>query len=89
MLSSGSHDHKYYKDPDMTEGPLPLTKWLDNTGCNIATGMTQQEFIAKLMPQIVGLDSEELADGPLDAAAAEVVIEEMYDDAQTFPLILN
>lgn len=86
LLEPGTHGHGYYRD--YTSGPLPFDKWPDSMGVTINVGMTDQEFRAKLAPHLIGLDSKELGDdGVLDDAAVDVLLEEMYDDAQTFPSI--
>lgn len=90
LLEPGTHDYGYYKTPEYTHGPLPLGKWSDSMGTTIAVGMTRDEFRDKMASHLLGLNSEELGeDGVLDEAAVDVLLEDMYDDAQTFPTIVG
>jgi len=90
LLEPGSHDHEYYNDADMIDGPLPLREWDDKKSCTIVTGMLREEFVSKLAGHLVGIDCDEMGDdGRIDEDGAEVILEEMYDQSQTFPCFVK
>lgn len=91
LCKPGSFEHGYYgKDwPEALDGKLPLEKWGNgNLGVSFETGMRAHEFNKKLMPHLIGVDSRELGEnGKLDEFGAEVILDEMYEDAQMKPAL--
>lgn len=84
----GTFWHGYYKDENHSNGPLPFEKWSESQGCMITTGMSVEQFQAALSSYLVGINSDELGeDGVLDETAVEIILDEMYDDAQTRPTV--
>lgn len=90
LITTGSFEHEFYQREHYTAGEFPMLPYGDNKGNEIGTGFRQHEFIEALKSHLIGLDSVEMGeDGVLDEAAAEVILEEMYDDAQYHPEIIT
>lgn len=71
-----------YKQGEFTQGQLPLQQWPDNLGVGIVVGMEKHEFVKAMMTHLVGVSSNELGEnGKIDEYGAEVIAEEMYEDA--------
>ncbi len=91
LIEPGSFEHGYYsKDyPEALDGELAFEKWGNgNLGVGFDTGMRKHEFIDKLMPHLIGVDSRELGEkGKIDKFGADAILEEMYDDAQVKPAL--
>lgn len=72
--------------PDFIDGELKFEDWRDSEGVAIVTGLLKHEFVEALLPQLVGTSASEMGDnGVIDEAGAEVMLEEMYADAQVKP----
>ncbi len=77
-----------YKRGDFLDGPLLFDQWPDNKGISITTGLLSSEFVKALSSHLIGVNSTELGEnGLIDAAGAEVILEEMYADAQVQPYL--
>lgn len=73
-----------WKRGEFSNGPLVLEK-----GAAIATGFRRHEFIAAVMKHLVGVSSEVMGEnGLIDEAGADVIAEEMYDDAKFRPSLV-
>ncbi len=85
--------YREYKRGDFGTRELQFGDWGDSEGVSVVCGFRKHEFIAALIPHLVGLNSRNFTDdgkdGPLDENAAEVIIDEMYDDAQLQPVLLG
>lgn len=82
--------YEEYKRGTFTRGKLKFEKWPDSKGVAIITGMCMHEFIAALRSHLIGVSSVELGEnGLIDDAGAEVILEEMYEDAQVQPKLLT
>lgn len=67
---------------------LPLEKWPESHGVAIVTGYTKDEFVKALRGNLVGLKPNDFVDKPGEGfgkEAADVILEEMYDDSQVTP----
>ncbi len=87
-----SHDYEYYgKDfPEAIEGELKFEDWGDILGVHFDTGVQKHKFVESLLPHLVGVDSRKLGeDGVIDKFGAEVILEEMYEDAQMQPTLAD
>ena len=88
----GTVYYDHYTNPDeggRTAKPLPLEAWPDGPGVAIVTGMTRRELERAGGPHLIGVSSrpEDLGDdgGRLGEVAAEVLMEQMYDDVTFKP----
>jgi hypothetical protein len=82
--------YKEYRRGEFIEGPLEFEKWSDSHAVAIHTGRRMHEFVEALQKHLIGVDSNELGDkGKIDQAGAEVILEEMYEDAQVKPQIVK
>lgn len=80
--------YKDYKRGDFTSGPLSFEKWTDSVGVAIITGMRTHEFIKATQSHLIGVSSHEMGEGGrIDECGAEVILEEMYQDAQVRPFL--
>ena len=71
---------------EFTDGALKFEKWSDSEGVAIITGLRKHEFVKALLPQLVGVSAEDMGEGGvIDESGAEVILEEMYEDAQVRP----
>lgn len=85
------HDNPNHADLyKYSDGPLPMAAWADGvSGAAIVTGMLRHEFVAALTPHLTTLYIPHyLENGKIDDIGAEVILEEMYDDAQTSPHVV-
>lgn len=84
-MEPGTHGHGWFREEHNSEGEFPFEDWADGKkGRTIVTGMQRHEFVNKLKGELIGnagVDDE----GNIDDVAAEVILEEMYDAAQTKP----
>lgn len=75
-----------YKRGDFTDGNLEWFDGPDNPTATVVTGMLRHEFIKALTAHFTEMDVEGLLeDGAFDECSADVILEEMYDDAQFAP----
>jgi hypothetical protein len=82
-----SPESVYWSD-EYTEGPLPLSDWGDSMGAAIVCGYRKHEFTAAMSRHLIGVSSDELGEGGrIDEVGADVLAEEMYDDAQIRPVL--
>ena len=82
--------YREYKRGEFSDGPLKFRKWPDSKGVAITTGMLRHEFVKALSSHLIGMSSRDYTDnGKLDRIAAETILEEMYDDSQTKPAIVE
>lgn len=82
--------YKEYRRGDFLNGKLKFEKWPDSKGAAIVTGMRRHEFIKALMSHLVGVSSDEMGEnGKIDESGADVILEEMYEDAQVRPQLLG
>lgn len=91
LILPGTFLFKRENREEFTDGELQFHDWPESKGVAIQCGMLKHEFVAKLMPHLIGLDSSEMGgdDGKIDSYGAEVILEEMYEDAQVRPSIVN
>jgi hypothetical protein len=71
---------------------VPLDKWPCSKGACISTGRTKGEFIETMKKQFVGFQPKGLLDEGQDAFdenAAEVIVEEMYEDSTMRPKLVR
>lgn len=90
LCKPGSHEYEYYTDdcPDAIDGELHFTK---PHGCvHFDTGVQKHKFVESLLSHLVGVDSREMGeDGVIDKYGAEVILEEMYEDSQVKPTMVQ
>lgn len=90
LIEPGTFEFKFYSDVHNIDGDLQFEQWRDGKGVAIACGLFKHEFVKKLSPHLVGIDSNEMGEsGLIDECSAEVILEEMYDDAQLQPAIVK
>lgn len=69
---------------------LKLEDWQDSYGKCIITGYTKDKFVKSALKHLIGISSVEMGeDGRIDEFGAEVIAEDMYEDAQVFPQLVN
>jgi hypothetical protein len=84
-----SPDSVYWSD-EYTDGPLPLSDWGDSRGAAFVCSYRKHEFATAMSRHLIGVSSVEMGeDGKIDDAGAEVIAEEMYEDAQFRPFLLT
>lgn len=82
--------YKEYKRGEFSNGPLLFESWPDSKGAAVVVGMRRHEFIKALLSHLVGVSSDDMGeDGKIDEAGADVILEEMYDDAQVRPQLVT
>jgi hypothetical protein len=82
--------YKEYLRGDFTSGRLKLEDWSDSKGAAFIAGMRKHEFVKAISKHLVGVSSAEMGeDGKIDEIGAEVIAEEMYDDAQIHPHLVR
>lgn len=79
---------------EFLDGNLHFEKWPDSVGVAVVTGMLKHEFVAATKSHLIGIDSrdfqdDEAADGKIDEIGAETILEEMHEDAQTRPKLVQ
>lgn len=71
-------------------GELKLQDWNYKKGVAVITGHERCEFIDKLRSFLVGVDSRAMGEkGKIDAAGADVILDEMYEDAMFRPRLVE
>lgn len=86
----GQFHYDYYRDPEHSNGPLPLERWSDGLGAAIVCGMRKHEFVRATKQHLVGVSSDEMGEkGRIDAGGAEIILEEMYEDATSRPALVK
>jgi hypothetical protein len=76
-------------------GNLAFAKWPDSVGVAFITGMLRPEFIEATKSHLIGIDSKDFANDAdkrsrdIDEYGAEAILEEMYEDAQTKPRLVE
>jgi hypothetical protein len=88
----GDSLYEWYRDPETHEGELHFENWGDQgMGAAIITGMLRSEFIKSTRDHLIGINPKDFAynDGLIDGDGADVILEEMYSDAQTKPRIVT
>jgi len=90
QILPGTFLHDFYGDKEF-EVPLKFEQWPDSKGVAIVCGMLKDEFVNVLRNHLVGVDSRETGsgDGKIDADGADVILEEMYEDACLKPHIVE
>lgn len=79
-----------YRRGEFTDGLLKFEKWPDNMGVAIVTGMRRHEFVKAMASHLVGLAVEDFSErGKIDRISAETILEEMYEDSQTKPTLVE
>jgi hypothetical protein len=81
--------YREYKGDDYGVSPLKLEKWADSLGVAIITGMRQHEFVKATQSHLIGLNSHDFGGPKLDQIAAETILEELYDDSQVRPTLVE
>lgn len=82
--------YKEYKKGDFSDGPLKFEQWPDTKGAAIVCGLRKHEFVQAVLPHLVGIDSRKMGEnGAIDKFGAEVIAEEMYNDVQCRPKLLQ
>lgn len=94
LIEPGTHQFQYWTEdfPDGINGELPFENWerTESKGVSIVCGLRVEEFIEKLKSHLIGVDSNELGDdGVIDEDGADVIVEEMYEDAQVQPALVK
>jgi len=90
LIEPGTFMFDYYSDPEHHNGELKFDDWTDSKGVAITCGLMKHEFVKKLSQHLIGVNSNDMGeDGLIDEFGAEVILEEMYDDAQVQPAIVN
>lgn len=90
-IKPGEFLHEWYSDPENLDGTLAFENWGDGSGgIGAVTGMLRSEFIKATMGHLIGVDSKEMGgkDGKIDKDGADVILEEMYEDAQMRPRVV-
>lgn len=78
-----------YREMEMLNGELPFSQWPDSKGVAIVTGMRSDEFTKALLSHLVGISSDDMGeDGLIDEDGADVILDEMYEDAQFRPTLV-
>jgi hypothetical protein len=84
-----SPDSVYWLE-EYTDGTLPLSDWGDSQGAAIVCGYRKHEFAKAMARHLIGVSSVEMGEGgKIDDVGAEVIAEEMYEDAQFRPFLLT
>lgn len=79
-----------YKRGEFLDGSLAFENWADSDGVAIVTGMLSDEFIKATKAHLIGVSSKEMGEnGLIDDCGAEVILDEMYGDAQTKPRLVQ
>lgn len=79
-----------FKQGEFIDGPLPFEKWAHNPGVLIDTGMRKCQFVEALKRHLIGVSAEEMGDdGVIDESGAEVLLEEMWNDSQVQPTVVE
>lgn len=92
LIEPSNSMYKEYQSEDYSDGPLKLEKWSDSKGIAIVTGMRQHEFVKATMQYLTAIrpsDFDMKASDKIDANMAEVILEEMYDDSQVKPRLVE
>lgn len=72
------------------DGPLKLEKWPDSEGAAIVTGMRKSEFVKAVQAHLIGVSLAHFSkNGMVDRIGAETILEEMYDDSQARPHVVE
>ncbi len=83
---------KEYKSGEMGDGPLHLEDWQSSRGslgASVIMGLRKHEFVNAVKHHLVGIDPRQISKADkIDVFAAEVIAEEMYQDAQARPKVL-
>lgn len=89
-IEKGQGLHAEYRRGEFGAAPLELQDWRDSAGAAIITGHLKHEFVAATLKHLVGVSSDEIGEnGRIDDAGAEVLLEDMYDDAQYRPKVVT
>lgn len=90
LIEPNNSLYREYKRGEFTNGKLRFEKWPDSKGAAVVVGYRQHEFIRALLQHLIGVSSEELGEnGVIDEAGAEVILEEMYEDAMFRPKLVT
>lgn len=82
--------YREIRDGDCLVGDLPFEKWPDSQGVLVECGHMKNGFIDLLRRHLIGVSSDELGtDGLIDDVGADVILEEMYEDAQFSPRVVT
>jgi hypothetical protein len=88
-VKPGEHLHEYAEEEHYLDGRLRFEMWGDGSGgVAVKTGMIRSEFIKATLKHLVGIDSKKFADDgkrEIDEDGADVILEEMYADADFAP----
>lgn len=92
-IKPGESNYEWFSDKETIDGELPFDMWGDGSaGAAVATGMLRSEFIKATKQHLIGINSKDFDDNNEDRKigeiAAEVILEEMYQDAQTRPRLV-
>ena len=81
---------KEFNRGEFLTGNLKFEKWPDSVGMAVVTGMLRHEFIKSTRDHLIGIDANDFGDndGLIDGDGADVILEEMYDDATFRPRIV-
>lgn len=82
--------YKDYKRGHFNTEKLAFEDWPDSKGVAIITGPRRHEFVKSVLQHLVGVSSDELGEnGKIDEIGAEVILEEMYEDAMFRPVLVE
>ena len=88
-LKPGDFMHANGHRDEFVDGELQFETWAESEGVGIVTGMRRHEFVKALSAHLIGASAEEMGEnGVIDEAGAEVMLEEMFEDAQMRPAIV-
>lgn len=89
LIAPSSVIYREVRAGDYIAGDLPFEQWPDSKGVLVECGRMKHDFVDVLKRHLAGVDSSEIGeDGVIDDAGAEVILEEMYDDAQCSPRLV-
>lgn len=78
-----------YRSGDYIDGPMPFEQWPDCKGAAIVVGYRKHEFVAAVQSHLIGVSSDDMGiGGAIDELGAEVIAEEMYEDARFCPQLV-
>lgn len=91
LIEPSNSMYREYKRGDWTNGKLKFDDWGDSKGVSIVCGKQRHEFIHDCLKHLVGIDCVDMGSGggQIDEAGADVILEEMYEDAQLKPFIIR
>lgn len=91
LVERGKKSREWKEREWYIDGELQFQDWGNgNKGAAVVTGFEKHEFIKALLPHLVGVDSKKMGEnGAIDESGADVILDEMYEDAMFRPRIIS